>query len=327
MHRVILYVTGLLCVCVSKTYGQETESFDNQTKTISGNIEKIVKQEKEKLQIASDSLNLLVQNNELTFEKAEEIKQDLAQRNADRINLLVSEEEEKLVELVQNTVNEQIANPDDCEEINHTPEFFKRTSQHSVWTLGYRGIQGNKEKQGFDFGIGLELKTRIFKDNSLFYVKYGLTYNWQSEYLQKSDKYYVVNGNQTDYVDYSGDLRSYSTFSNSYLRMPIALEFDFSKKSVVQGEEVYRVNQGFMFSLGGYIGYNTDSRQYLRYTENGRTTTRTVRGDWNVSDWEYGLMATVSYKTIGIYATYGLNPVFRNNPNDERMFAIGVIFK
>ena len=327
MHRVILYVTGLLCAFLSKTYGQETESFENQTKTISNNIEKIVKQEKEKLQIASDSLNLLVQNNELTFEKAEEIKQDLAQTSADKINLLVSKEEEKLVELVQNTVNEQIANSDDSGEEKYIPEFFRRTTPQTVWTFGYRGIQENSEKEGFDFGIGFNLKTRIFKDNSLFYLKYGLTYNWQFEYLKEPNKYYVVNGNQTDYVDYSGDLRRSSTFTNSYLRLPIALEFDFSKKSTVQGEDVYRVNQGFKFSLGGYIGYNTDSRQTLRYKENGRTTTRTVRGDWNVSHWEYGLMATVSYKTVGIYANYGLNSVFRNNPTNERMFSIGIIFE
>lgn len=326
MHRVILYVMGLLCLFLSKTYGQETESFENQTKIISDNIERIVKQEKEKLQIASDSLNLLVQNNELTPEKAEEIEQGLAQKSADKINLLVSKEEEKLVELVQNTVNEQITNPDNSDEDDDTPEFFKRTNPQTVWTFGYRGIQGNKEKQGFDFGIGFGLKTRIFKDNSLFYVKYGLTYNWQSEFLRDPNKHYVVNGNQTDYVDYPGNLRG-STFTNSYLRMPIALELDFSKKTVVQGKEIYRVNQGLKFSLGGYVGYNTDSRQALSYRENGRTTTRTVRGDWNVSHWEYGLMATLSYKTIGLYANYGLNPVFRNNPTNERMFSIGIIFE
>lgn len=327
MHRVILYVTGLFCLFLSKAYGQETESFENQTKTISGNIEKIVKQEKEKLQIASDSLNLLVQNNELSFEKAEEIKQDLAQKNADRINLLVSEEEEKLVELVQNTVNEQIANSDDCEKTNYTPEFISRTEPQSILFIGYRGIQSDSKIQGLEGGVGFNLKTRIFKDNSLFYVKYGLICVWQSEYLKDPNKHYEVNGNQTDYVDYSGNLKRNSAFTNSYLRIPIALELDFSKKAVVQGKDTYRVNQGFKFSLGGYIGYNIDSRQTLRYTENGRTTTRTIRGDWNVSHWEYGLMATISYKNVGIYANYGLNPVFRNNSTDERMFAIGIIFE
>lgn len=325
MHRVILYVLGLLCLFLTKTYGQETESFENQTKTISGNIEKIVKQEKEKLQIASDSLNLLIQNNELSSEQAEEIKSDLAQKSAEKINLLVSKEEEKLVELVQSTVNEQIANPDDLEEM-HTPEFFKRTDIQSLFYVGYRGLQ-NYKKDGYDFNVGLEFKTRLFKDNSLFYLKYGLAYNFQFEYLQKPNKHYVVNGNQTDYVDFSGNLKRNSIFTNSYLRIPIALELDFSKKAIVQGKDVYRVNQGFKFSLGGYIGYNVDSRQTLRYEENGRTTKRIIRGDWNVSNWEYGLMATIGYKNVGIYTTYGLNPVFRNNPTDDKTFAIGIIFK
>lgn len=325
MHRIILYVMSLLCLFLSKMYAQETDSFEAQTKAISDNIGKIVKQEKENLQIVSDSLNLLVQNDDISYEKAQEIKENLAQKSAERINLLVTEEEEKLVELVQNQVNTQIINSDEKED--NTSGFLRRTSLHSVWTFGYRGVRGNKEKQGIDFGIGLELKTRVFKNNSLFYIKYGLTYNSQYEYLIDPNKYYVVNGSQTDYMDYSGNLKRNSVFLNSYLRMPIALELDFSKKSVVQGKEVFRVNQGFKFSVGGYIGYNTDSRQTLRYTENGRTVSRTIRGDWNINDWEYGLMATASYKTFGVYATYGLNPVFRDNPNNERIFAIGIIFK
>lgn len=326
MHRVILYVIGLLCLFLTKMYSQETENFEAQTKIISDNIEKIVSKEREKLQTASDSLNLLVQNNELTSEQAEEIKQKLAEKSAGKINRLVTKEEEKLVELVQNEVNEQIAKPQNPEE-DYTPEFFRRTKPQAHFAFGYRGIQGNSEKQGLDFGLGFGLKTRIFKDNSLFYIKYGLTYVWQSEYLADPNKHYVVNGNQTDYVDFSGNLKRKSVFSNSYLRIPIALEVDFSKKAMVQGKEVYRVNQGIKFSLGGYVGFNTDSRQVLRYKENGRTTTRTIRSDWNVSHWEYGLMATVSYKTIGIYANYGLNPIFRNNPTNERMFAIGIIFE
>lgn len=80
MHRVILYVIGLLCLFLTKMYGQETESFEAQTKIISDNIEQIVTKEREKLQAASDSLNLLVQNNQLTSEKAVKIKQELAEK-------------------------------------------------------------------------------------------------------------------------------------------------------------------------------------------------------------------------------------------------------
>ena len=84
MHRVILYVMGLLCLFLTKMYGQETESFEARTKIISDNIEKIVSKEREKLQTASDSLNLLVQNNQLTSEQAEEIKQKLAEKSAEK---------------------------------------------------------------------------------------------------------------------------------------------------------------------------------------------------------------------------------------------------
>ncbi len=327
MHRVILYIMSLLCLFLTKTYSQETERFEAQTKIISDNIERIINQEKQKLNTATDSINLLIQNNDLTLEKAEEIKVVLKQKSADKIDGLIATEEEKLVKLVQNTVNEQIANPDDSNEDDDVPEFFKRTNPQTLITFGYRGVQGDKEKQGLDFGVGFGLKTRVFKDNSLFYIKYGLTFNGQYEYLSDPNKHYIVNGSQTEYIDYQGNLKRNSVFLNSYLRIPIAIELDFSKKTMVQGKDVYRVNQGLKFSVGGYIGYNIDSRQILSYNENNRTTTRTIRGDWNVSHWEYGLMATVSYKTIGIYTTYGLNPVFRNNPTNERIFSIGIILE
>lgn len=327
MHRVILYAMGLLCLFFNKMYGQQPESFEIQTKIISDNIEKIVTKEKEKLLILSDSLDLLIQNNELTSEEVEKIKNDLAEESAWKINQLIAKEEEKLNELVQSEVNKQIVQPHYLDEEERELKLFKRTNLQTFLLLGYRGIQSESAKQGVDFGVGFTLKTRLFKDKSLYYLKYGLMYNLQAEGLKDTNKYYVVNGNQTDYVDYEGSLKRKSGFLNFYLRIPIALELDFSKKTVVQGKDVYRINRGFKFSVGGYVGYNLDSRQILRYREDGRTITRTIRADWNVSHWEYGLMATVGYQTIGIYANYGLNPVFRNNPKDERIFSIGIIFE
>ncbi len=327
MHRVILYVTGFLCLFLSKAFGQETDSFESQTKAISENIAKIVNKEKEKLKISTDSINLLVQRTELTEEKAEKIRQDLAQKSSDKINYLITEEESKLLNLVQNTVEEQIANPE--EKDNHVTQ--NRTNAVTMLAVGWRGVRGDdgieKDINGTYFNIGLMMKTRLFQNQSLYYLKYGLTYNMQSVNLDKSNKYYVMNGNQTDYIEYPSNIRRNSVFTNSFLRIPVAFEFDFSKKATIQGEEVYRRNRGMKFSVGGYIGYNLDSRQILRYRENDRGITRTQRADWNVSNWEYGLIATVSYKSIGFYVDYGLNPVFKNNSTDQRIISFGVIFE
>lgn len=328
MHRIILYVTGLLCLFLCKAFGQEPGSFESQTKTISENIEKIVSQEKEKLKVSTDSINLLVQRSELTSEQAEQIKQDLAQKSSDKINHLISEEETKLVNLVQNTVEEQITNPE-VKENHQTVQ--NRTDAVTSFAIGWRGVRGDdgieKDINGTYMNIGLMMKTRIFENHSLYYLKYGLTYNMQWVNLDKSNKYYVMNGNQTDYVEYPINIRRNSAFANSFLRIPVALEFDFSKKATIQGQDVYRRNRGMKFSLGGYLGYNTDSRQTLRYRENNRGISRTQRADWNVSDWEYGLMAMVSYQNIGFFVDYGLNPVFNNNSTDQRMISFGVIFE
>src|SRR5690554_4522093 len=327
MHRIILYVTGLLCLFLCEAFGQEPGSFEMQTKTISENIEKIVNQEKEKLKISTDSINLLFQKNELTSEQAEQIKLDLAQKSSDKINYLISEEETKLVSLVQNTVEEQIANP----EVNDNHVIQNRTHALTSFAVGWRGVRGGsgieKDINGTYLNIGMMMKTRLFENHSLYYLKYGLTYNMQSVNLDKSNKYYVMNGNQTDYVEYPINIRRNSTFTNSFLRIPVALEFDFSKKTTIQGQDVYRTNRGMKFSLGGYIGYNIDSRQVLRYRENGRGISKTQRADWNVSDWEYGLTTTISYENIGFFVDYGLNPVFNNNSTDQRMISFGVIFE
>lgn len=332
MHRVILYVMGLLCLFLTKTYGQETESFESKTKAISENIEKIVRYEREKLETATDSISLLIQNNSLSEEEAEKIKLDLAQKSADTINLLVAKEEQQLVELVQSTVDEQIANPLFEEVYEYQTSFLRRTHSQSKFAVGWRGVRSNgsidKDISGSFMDIGFILKTRLFKDNRLFYLKHGLEFSFQYENLEKSQKHYVIDNNQTHYVESPERLRRNSTFRNSYLRFPIALEIDFSKKAIIQGKEVYRVNQGFKASLGMYIGFNIDSRQYLRHRlDNGKKISYTRRADWNISDSEYGLSASISYKTIGIYATYGLNPIFRNNPTDQRMLSFGIIFE
>ncbi|SRR5690554_1230091 len=327
MHRIILYVVGLLCLFLCEAFGQETDSFESQTKAISENIEKIVNREKKQLKISTDSVNLLVQKSEMTSEQAEQIKLELAQKSSDKINYLISEEEAKLVSLVQNTVEEQIANP----EVSNNHVIQNRTHAVSSLALGWRGVRGDsgieKDINGTYFNAGLMLKTRLFENHSLYYLKYGLIFNLQSINLDKSNKYYVMNGNQTDYVEYPINIRRNSAFTNSFLRIPVALELDFSKKTTIQGQDVYRTNRGMKLSLGGYIGYNIDSRQVLRYRENGRGISKTQRADWNVSDWEYGLMAMVSYQNIGFFVDYGLNPVFNNNSTDQRMISFGVIFE
>lgn len=324
MHRIILYITVLVCSFLTKIYGQESEGFESKIKSISDTVTEFVTTEKQNLKRATDSINLLVQPNKLSLVEAEKLKIELSQQSEAIIAKRIANEQEKVTALVQQTVDEQLG-----KEIKEESSSIKRTQNKTYgstnWKIGKSNLLGGSESNGMDLSVGVVLKTRLLEDYTKLYLTYGLDYNTNWFFL-KSNKYFVVNGEQTLFQEYEGNLLESSNFMNSYLRIPIGLELDFSKNAIVNDEDVIRYNRSFRVGVGAFIGYNVDSKQTLNYYEDGRRIQRTKRADWNVNGWQYGISSYVMYKNIGLYVDYSLNPVFRNNPENQNVISFGIIF-
>ena len=77
MRNFTLYLTGFLCLFLTKIFAQET--FESRTKAIASKIENITKEEKTALKSEIEEINNQLQNQTITREQADDKKIKLAE--------------------------------------------------------------------------------------------------------------------------------------------------------------------------------------------------------------------------------------------------------
>ena len=132
---------------------------------------------------------------------------------------------------------------------------------------------------------------------------------------------------QTILVDAGVSTRENRTyFKNVYFVVPMHLEFDFSKTKTVDDKKVFKSHRGARFGIGGFVGVNTNSKQFIEYKQDGYKFSEKQKGDFNVNDFTYGLSTYIGYKQTSLYLKYDLNPIFKNNPIDQNNISLGITF-
>ncbi|MFT3793398.1 hypothetical protein [Flavobacterium sp.] len=347
MRNFTIYLSSLLCLFLTKSFGQET--FEDKAKAIADKIETITKEEKETLKLEIEAVNAQLENGSITNAQADDKKLQLAESRAKSIEYRVAAAKKELDDLVQEKVDGKIAAKETEKE--HTisiPGGYKnrewekwekengekRTTSQLVLAFGFNNLVTDGAVANSDFGYGrshffewgLTLNTRILPNNNLLHFKYGLSFMYNT--LHATDnRYFVDAGKQTVMMEYPLGLRAKDTyFKNVFLTLPLHLEFDFSKPEEKDGKRLFRSHDGFRFGLGGFVGYNTNSKQFLSYKVDGYRIKEEQKGSWNVDDWNYGLSAYVGYGQASLYVKYDLNPMFKDNAVDQHNISAGMRF-
>ena len=358
MQKIILYAVVLLCTIVTQLYAQET--FEERAKKISENITKITREEKETLKREVEDINKLLDNGSISTEKADAEKLKAAEERAKNIETRVAIEQTKLDALVKDQVDGTIAtnatletdtinmrrgrfiisyekgDKDYNKQQNHKQDYEKRTTSQFVFAVGLNNLITDGETSSLEdsdyrtwgshfYEWGFTNNTRIFKNDNLLHLKYGLSLMYNN--LRPTDnRYFVKNGNQTELQEFGLDLRE-SRFRNVQLVVPMHLEFDFTPKTVSDdGVTKFQTHRSFRLGVGGYAGFNVKSKQILRYNEDDIRIRNKEKGDFNVSDFVYGLSTYVGYRETTLYLKYDLNPVFKNNTVDQNNISLGLRF-
>ena len=338
MKNFTIYLAVIFCLFLSKINAQE--SFEERAKNIALQIESITKDEKAALKTEVEAVNQQLIKGTITKDEADLKKKKLAEARAINIESKVAIAEEELKNLVQEKVDGKIKERDTTRSYRWVKSFSveknksgtKRTTSQLVIATGANNLVTDGAIANSDFGylnsvfweIGLTYKTRILKNNNLLHFKYGLTgvYNFLSA---TDNRYFVDNGTQTALATYPVGLkRKDSYFKNVYITIPMHLEFDFSKKEIKDGKSIFKTQQGFRFGIGGFVGYNTNSKQFLSYEVNNYKIRERQKGNWNISDWNYGLSTYVGYKSTSLYLKYDLNPMFKNNVVKQNNISLGI---
>ncbi|EMY3557745.1 hypothetical protein AAIP53_000290 [Flavobacterium psychrophilum] len=346
MRNLIIYLAVFLCSIASSLQAQE--SFEARAKAIATNIEKITKEEKEALKKQVEEVNVALGKNSITQQQADEKKMQLATTSANNIESRIAVEESKLSELVKEKVEGNVGNVDTTRVFgrvlsisildkekkkkykNESSE--KRTTSQIVIATGFNNLVTNGRIANSDFGYlrseflewGYTHNTRLLESNNLLHLKYGFSFMYNT-LTPTNNRSFEVNGDQTNLVTNQFKLRKNdSYFKNVFITIPLHLEFDFSKSKTINDKVFFRSHRGFRLGIGGFVGYNTNAKQFLSYDLDGHRVSVKQKGNWNTNDWNYGLSSYIGYGQISLYAKYDLNPMFKNNPVKQNNISLGI---
>ena len=350
MRNFTIYLALLLCLFASKMVAQET--FEGKAKAIANKIEKITTEEKEALKVEVEEVNVQLEKGTITKEQADKKKQDLAQARATIIENKVAVAQEELKDLVQQKVDGKI------EEEFHPNSFGiifnrssgknseqykkyrdsianlseKRTTSQFVFAIGLNNVvtDGSVENSDFKFAgsrfyeWGITNNTRISKTNNLLHIKYGasLMYN---DLRPTQNRVFVIDGDQTNLETSPINLKS-SRFRNVYLVAPLHLEFDFTEKKEKDGKNIFRTHESFRFGIGGYAGVRIKSKQKTEYKIDDIDYDVKAKGDFNASNFIYGVSSYIGYGQTSLYLKYDLNPLFQDNAIKQNNVSLGLRF-
>jgi hypothetical protein len=339
MKNLTIYLVILVFLFVSKVLGQET--FESRAKKIANKIEKITKEEKGALKEEVEAVNVQLTEGKMTQEQADKRKKELAEARAVRIEERVTEAQNELNDLVQQKVDGKIKAQDsthtyvirwDPKKDKDSIHGEKRTTSQFVFAAGLNNMMVDGKLQDSKYGFigshfyewGFTYNTRLMKNANLLHAKYGLSVMYNN--IRPTDnRSFVVNGDQTVLQTNAINLDE-SRFRNVYIVAPVHLEFDFSRPKMKDGKTYFKTHQSFRFGIGGYAGINVKSKQIIKYDQDDLDYKTTIKGDYNVNNFIYGLSSYIGYKELSLYMKYDLNPLFQNNLIKENNISLGLRF-
>lgn len=208
---------------------------------------------------------------------------------------------------------------------------FVRTTTNLVLAAGFNQAIGEDNGIGDSyrfwgsgtFEIGLEFTTRLHRENDKMRFNYGLGLRTNTLHIN-DNKAFFTNNNVTRLEPIGFDIdRSY--FTQISIVAPLHLEFGCRElQTYKDGIKRYRDDDAFVFGIGGYLGLVSTSSQAIKFDREGRSITRTVTDDYEVNNFLYGLSAYAGWDSFQLFATYGLNDIFKDSPLEERYLSFGI---
>lgn len=342
--KIINYTTALAIwlLTIGMVQAQETSSLESLKAT----KEAIIQEEKNLLTKEVESIIQRQENKEITYEEAEQLKNEAAEKHALNIENRIAIVDNKIA-LIQRNKGEWVLDDEDRTvlKINFGDDenivylgkkyserkYDKRTKSFLTFAIGLNNAIGEGQSiddSDFKIGgsrfveLGLTWKTRVFKESNWLRLMYGVSFQFNA--LKPTDnRYFVDTGEQTLLQSFELDLDK-SKFRMSNLVVPVHFEFGPSKKIEKDDYFRYSTHNKFKMGVGGYAGFNLATRQILRFNENGDEVRQKIKGDFNTSNVIYGVSAYAGFSDLSLYFKYDLNPIFQNNTTDLNNISLGL---
>ncbi len=322
-------------------------SLETKSKEIAQKIDSIINSERKLMKLEIRKVEKDYNMDLITEEEFDAKKQEIVSKHAKNIKTQIDALEKELHKVVQDRVNYKLTNTKKDKVDNKYFEIkihknedkyvYKnlRTYSYFVFAFGLNNVMQNSDinsinEMPYKFGkskfmeLGINYKTRIFDNNSLFYIDYGMSVRYNNLQL-KENKYFTSSGNTTSIEVFPYDLKK-SRFKNVQLVVPAMLEIDFSKPKMKDGKKIFYRNRLFRFGFGGFAGINLKSKQILKYKLDGKHIRDKRKGDYNINKFVYGVQAIIGFGDMSFYAKYDMNDLFHHNFSGQHNVSFGVRF-
>lgn len=345
-----LVVMASLCLFTSIMKAQDSippGSNQSQIEKLQILKETIIEDEKANLKVEVETINKRFEMGELTSQKTEELKAEVAKKRALNIENRLAIVENKIELLARNDEAYKIEGENRNEvgvsigsftglsinTKNKPKKYDERTSSNIVFAVGLN----NAIIDGVDFGkspysfagsgfveLGYAWNTRLLENSNAVRLKYGFSFQW-NKFSPKNDRYFVDEANMTTLETFPTELQK-SEFRVTNLVVPVHFEFGPSKKIDKDTYFRYTTTTQFKFGIGGYAGFNIGTQQKLKFKDDGDRVKQKIKKDYNTTDFVYGISTYVGVGGFSLYAKYDLNTVFKNQINDQRNVSLGLRF-
>lgn len=209
-----------------------------------------------------------------------------------------------------------------------------QTKSNLFIAFGWNQALGNGNGIGDDytfwgsgiFEVGLEFSTKLSSENDLMRFNYGLSGQTQSLRIRGNREFRTLNDvTSLEALNFNVDKSEFEQFT---LIAPLHLEIGKRKKNEFDsGISRYEDDDSFVFGIGGYVGLNLTSNQFLKFERNGRNISNRLYNDFEMENFVYGLSAYAGVGSAQIFVKYGLNTIFKNSPVDQQYASIGFRFR
>lgn len=339
MKTLIFYITLALFTFSNQQVRSQDQKEISRQEYVEKEKDKIQKEEKAALKLELEAINRRLEKGEVSPYEADKMREEVAEnhalniknrtailenevalkkRNADSASYIEIGENGKLVEMNLKSDREK---------------YDRRTYSDLVMAAGFNNALAEGQSLNDSdfklvgsrfFEIGWSWKTRVFKNSNWLRLKYGFSFLFNG--LKPTDnRYFVEEGDQTVLKEFDLDLKK-SKFRTDNLVFPVYFEFGPSERQESDVSIRFSTAHKLKIGLGGYAGFNIGERQKLKFREDGEKVKQKLKNNYNTNDAVYGLAGYIGWGGATIYARYGLNPIFKNNPVDLHNISLGLRF-
>jgi hypothetical protein len=162
------------------------------------------------------------------------------------------------------------------------------------------------------FGVNLVLRRAdIIKDR--FYIMPGIGVNWNSYHFQNNINISTANDTTLFSRDSIIDYNKYK-LRIAYLELPVVL-----------GTRIGNMDNPVSLQFGVVGGFRLSSIIKQKYDIDDTQTKAKIKDNFNLNPFQVDMIARVGFKDFGVYARYGLTPMFQNGKAPEvTRFSLGI---